>query len=187
MGSPTTNQFLSDTERLLASPRNITATLQNVARATVPHLADFCLIFLVRSNGLPCVACAHTTREGERLLRGLNRVYKITRDSPESTVADVVRTGRAHVRREIGAEPDTSRTDPQVLALHRQLGPRSALVVPIGVAPNVLGAITLAYTSSGRHYTALDLPVARRLATLVAASLGQPARRLIRLRARVRA
>ena len=60
-----------------------------------------------------------------------------------------------------------------------KLGVRSALVVPISVAPTVLGAISLCYAESGRHYTNQDLPLARRLAILIANSLCRPSRRVV--------
>ena len=145
------SQFLSDAERNIASAQNNTSALQRLARATVPHLADFCLIFRVRGNDVRCVASAHTTPEGQRLLRGLTRVYKITRNDPISTVAHVLRTGRPKLRTAIFNEPAAPVTDLRVFTLHQRLGARSALVVPIGSPPDVLGAISLSYANSGRQ------------------------------------
>lgn len=170
------NQFLSDAERTLSSANNITAALQRLARAVVPRLADFCFVFLVRRNDVRCVATAHTTAEGQRLLRGLTRVYKITRNDPVSTVAQVLRTGRPKLRTEIRSEAAAPLADLRVFTLHQRLGARSALVVPIGSAPEVLGAISLSYAESGRRYTAHDLKIARRLAALTAACLRKRAR-----------
>ena len=196
MDAPSTTQILSDAEHVLAAAGNIETGLRRIARAVVPRLADFCLIFLVKDADVECHASAHATREGDRLLRDLNRVYKITRTDPLSTVAQVVRTGRANLRGDITAETEVLRPDLRVFALHRRLGVRSALVVPIGHAPGVLGAISLSYSASGRHYTAQDLSVARRLAAAIAAAVRRGARvatpavafgprRFLRLRARV--
>ncbi|MGH9347867.1 MAG: GAF domain-containing protein [Vicinamibacterales bacterium] len=165
------NQFLSDSQRLLASADSTPAILQRVARAAVPLLADFCFIFLVRNGDVPCVASAHATPEGERLLRRLNRVYRVTRDDPVSTVAQVVRTARPRLRSEIGHEPKTPGVDLRIFTLHQRLGVRSALVVPIGSSPDVLGAISLSYAESGRRFTRQDIPIVNRLASLVAAFL----------------
>ncbi len=196
MDAPSTTEILSDAEHVLAATGNVETGLRRVARAVVPRLADFCLIFLVKGADVECRASAHVTREGDRLLRDLNRVYKITRTDPLSTVAQVVRTGRAKLRADITAETEVVQPDLRVLALHRRLGVRSALVVPIGSAPDVLGAISLLCSDSGRHYTTQDLPVARRLAAAIAAAVRRGARvaappvalgprRFLRLRARV--
>jgi hypothetical protein len=108
----------------------------------------------------------------------------------------VIRTGRPKLRTEIRSEVAAPVTDLRVFMLHRRLGVRSALVVPIADAAGVLGAISLSYADSGRRYTAQDVPEARRVGTLTAAFLrkrmatpAQPRvpiipRRPLRLRAR---
>jgi hypothetical protein len=192
------NEFLSGAERILVFGESVSATLQRVARATVPHLADFCLIFLASGVDVRCVASAHATRGGQRLVRRFARMYTITRRDPVSTVAHVLRTGQPRLRCDIRREESASRTEAGVFTLHRRLAACSALVAPIGEAPEVLGAISLSYADSGRHYTMEDLPIARRLASSTAAFLRKRAgmaardlhvpivtRRPLRLRARV--
>ena len=149
--------------------------LEGIARAAVPTLADFCLVYLLEGEQLRCVASAHATRAGDRLLRALNRVYKITRDDPESTVAQVVRLRRPSLRAEIKPEHQAPQSNGSKLArvfdLHRQLAARSALVMPIEGRFGVLGAVAFSYAQSGRQYTAADLgnaePIAHRIALAV--------------------
>jgi GAF domain len=190
-------QFLSNAERSLMSAPNEVGALQRLARSVVPHLADFCFVFLAKGRDVRCVACAHATPQGQRLLRGLTCAYKITRTDPVSTVAHVLRTGRPKLHPQIRTEAEAPVAAHRVLTLHRRLGARSALVVPIGTAPDVVGAFSFSYAESGRRYTAQDLPRARRLADAVARFLharSRPiqsashtpnvARRPLRLRAR---
>jgi GAF domain-containing protein len=162
------NQFLSDAFRIVALPRDTDVYLERVARAAVPALADFCLVYLLDGEQFRCVASAHVTRAGDRLVRALNKVYKITRDDRESTVAQVVRLRRPSLRAEIRPEhqtPDAHATElARVCDIHRQLGVRSALVVPIEGRAGVLGAVAFSYAQSGRHYSPADLPVAERVA-----------------------
>ena len=192
------NQFFSETTRHLDSSDDLAIVLPRVARSIVPELADFCLVFLERDGVVACAAAAHVSADGERLLRRLNRVYKITRDDPISTVASVLRSGRPRLRAEITSEVEAPFAHLAVFTLHRRLGTRSALVVPIGASPNVVGAISLCFAESGRRYSAQDVPPARRLANQVAAFLrgrtresGAPlpltaaGRRSVPLRARV--
>ena len=181
-------------ERAAASARSVPAALKHVARAIVPRAADFCLIFLVRGTAVRCVAAAHATAEGQRLLRSFIRAYTITVSDPVSTVAHVIRTGRPRLRGEIRSESLMPVKPRLVLALHHRLAPRSALVVPIGATPRVLGAISMSYAASGRRYTRNDVAAAMRLAGLTerilvrrlgaVAAVPPLARRPVRLRAR---
>jgi GAF domain-containing protein len=163
------NQFLYDARRLLASTASLTSTLQRIARTAVPSVADYCLIFIANEDQVPCVASAHCTDTGRRLLRALHRAYKITRSDPSSTVAHVVRSGRSQLRSDIAVEPHEAPAAVDVLSLHHRLGTRSAIVVPIGARPNVLGAISMCYTDSGRRYTTKHLSDAQQLASMIAA------------------
>jgi len=153
----------------------------------VPRVADFCFVFRAHGSAIRCVACAHRSRDGQRLVRAFARAYHLTRNDPVSTVAHVIRTGRPKLRAEIRPEASVPLIDLRVFALHRALGARSALVVPIGAAPNVIGALSLAYSDSRRRYTWEDVAAARRLAATSAVFLQRPlaSRRPLRLRARV--
>jgi GAF domain-containing protein len=151
------NQFLSDASR--------------IARSTVPVLADFCLVYLLQGDSLRCVAFAHRSRAGHRLLQALTRIYRITRDDPDSTVAQVVRLGRPSLRAIIVRDTvgDThERVAPRVAALHRRLGVRSALAVPLRGPAGVIGALALSYTESGRRYSPADVARATRIASHLA-------------------
>ena len=169
------NQFRSDAVGIAASARDTLPYLERVARAAVPVFADFYLVYLRDGEQLQCAASAHATRRGDRLLRDLNRVYKITRDHRESTVAQVVRLRRASLRSEI--RPEHQVPDPSVAKLsrvfdiHRQLAVCSALVVPIEGRAGVFGAVAFSYAESGRHYKPADVRAAERVARQVAAAL----------------
>src|SRR5687767_13717270 len=103
--------------------------LARIAAAAVPGHADFCLIHLTAGRSIVCVATAHSTPDGRRQVHALGRAYRIRIGDRSSTVAHVLATGRAALRHSIqidaGAGADT------VATLHHQLGPRSALVVPV--------------------------------------------------------
>jgi GAF domain-containing protein len=168
------NQFLSDASRIAIIDVETASALQRVARTTVPVLADFCLVYLLQREQLRCVAFTHRNRAGQRVLQALVRVYRITRDDPGSTVAQVVRTRRPSLRAAIPPENDVETTrgsSPRVAALHRRLGARSALVVPLEDPAGVIGALALSYAESGRRYTAASIvratKIARHMALLV--------------------
>jgi GAF domain-containing protein len=157
------NQFPSEVTRRLDGDGTFHRMLERIARRAVPAIGDFCLIYLLEHGHLRCAASAHVTREGERLLRALNRIYRLTPDDPLSTVARAVRTGRSQLRTEI---PETqgrfAHERPRVVEIHRRLAARSAIVVPIRADREIMGALTLSYSESGRAYSSRDLrPVER--------------------------
>jgi len=166
------NQLLSDAPSITAFSRDTPLYPEHVARAAVPAIADFCLVYLLDGEHLRCVASAHATRAGDRLLRALNRVYKITRHDGDSTVAQVVRLRRASLRGEIRPEhqaPDRRVSQlARVFDIHRQLAVRSALAVPIEGRSGVLGAVAFSYAESGRQYKPEDLRIAERVARSIA-------------------
>lgn len=166
------NLLLADASRFVASLKQHPRFLDQAIRACVPGLADFGLVYLVERDALHCGAAAHTTRTGARLLRNLNRIYKLRRNDLDSTVAQVVRIGRPALRRRI--RPEETPTDPSaapVFELHRRLGAHSALVVPIHGRDRVLGALALAYAESRRQYSRDDVPVAEHIALQIGFAL----------------
>jgi GAF domain-containing protein len=144
--------------------------LLRVADGAVPRLADFCLIHLVSGRDIACAAAVHCTPDGQRIVRSLARLYRIRRGDRLSTVATVVATGRAAVRNVIQIDRASPRPD-AVSQLHRQLDPRSVLVVPVLNNGRAVGAVSLGYAASGRAYSARDLPAGRELAARVAQAL----------------
>jgi transcriptional regulator with GAF, ATPase, and Fis domain len=137
-------------------------SIQEIARRAVPALADFTVVFMVAGRSIVGIASAHISPAGDRLLRALQRVYRIRRNDLQSTVAQVIRTGRPSLRRSIH---DDGQPAPRgsVADLHRRLGCRSALVLPIRVGSTVAGAITLCYADSGRSYAPANLAGAQRI------------------------
>jgi GAF domain-containing protein len=179
------NQFGSDATHILAPPRYAATILKRVARSIVPSRADFCFIHLADGEQLRCVASAHATRQGQRVISELDRVYRIRRTDPESTVAQVVRSGRPQLRSEIAVDAGTH-LSPRVANVHRQLGPRSAIVVPLLSGDRVIGALTLGYADSDRRYTAQHVAGAKRLAKQITGCLvdGQAASLMVKPLAR---
>ena len=147
-----------------AAARAARKTIEQIARRAVPALADFAVVFVVAGRSIVGIASAHATPAGGRLLRALQRIYRIRCDDLHSTVAHVVRTGRPALRRDIPCEQPARAPRGSITDLHRRLACRSALVLPIRVGDTVTGAVTLCYAESGRAYAQADLACARRIA-----------------------
>jgi GAF domain-containing protein len=157
-----------------AAARAARKTVQRIARGAVPALADFAVVFVVAGRSIVGIASAHVSPGGEKLLRTLQRVYRIRRDDLYSTVAQVVRTGQPSLRRGILNERAPAAPRGSIADLHRRLACRSALVLPIRVGETVTGAVTLCYAGSGRTYAPADLAGARRIAREIARTAPPP-------------
>jgi len=174
------------TLQIATADRAAHRSIREIARRAVPALADFAMVFMVAGRSIVGIASVHISPAGGRLLRALQRIYRIRRDDLQSTVAQVIRTGRPSLRRSIQYDGQPAPRG-SIADLHRRLACRSALVLPIHIGATVAGAVTLCYAGSGRTYAPGDLAGARRVARAIArtALLPVPHARATRLRAAV--
>jgi PAS domain S-box-containing protein len=142
-------------------------TLQSVARACVPLLADWCVIdVLERDGAINTLAVEHSDPAKIAWAMELREKYPPPRDVETNAVARVLETGEPELYPDVtddmlvgGAQ------DEQHLQILRELGMTSAMVVPMRSHAAVIGAITFVATKdSGRHFTAEDVKLAHELA-----------------------
>jgi hypothetical protein len=167
------DEQVRSTPPIATADRAAHRSVQEIARRAVPALADFAIVFIVAGRSIVGIASAHISPAGDRLLRALQRIYRIRRDDLQSTVAQVIRTGRPSLRRSIQHDGQPARRG-SVADLHRRLACRSALVLPIQIGPTVAGAVTLCYAGSGRTYAPGDLAGAQRVARDIARTVLLP-------------
>ncbi|HWG74566.1 MAG TPA: GAF domain-containing SpoIIE family protein phosphatase [Acidimicrobiales bacterium] len=167
--------FLLDTATALAGARDYPDTLQRLAAAAVPELADLCLIDVGEPDGtLRRMAAVHADAAKADLVDELRNNYPPDPSSPHP--------GRVAMTT---ARPSWSETmpddflrlttrDSRHLELVKALGFESYMCVPLVDGDEVLGSITLVSAGSGRVFDAadLDLPseLASRVATVVASA-----------------
>ena len=179
--------FLAAASRRLATSLDYSRTLSELARLVVPRLADFCLVDIVEEDGtIRRVAVAHV----DPLCHAL--VQRLCDYPPNATSASRITRGPSH--RYAGRPPghrrrllQTSIEDPDEREIVRQLGPRSALILPLRSRDRVLGAISLFTTTARPRYTEADLDLAGELASRAAlavdnARLYAAARRAVSVR-----
>lgn len=165
-------RLLADAGAALAESLNEAATLQQVARLAIPLLADFVAVDLMDAAGvIRRAAMAHRDPAREALVQAMNERYPLALQR-ETLVTRAIRSGAP----ELVPELDDARLralaqDEGHLRLWRALGLRSLLVAPLVARGQVLGGIVLAYSDSGRRYTAADLPFALELALRSALAL----------------
>ncbi len=157
--------YLSQASALLASSLDYESTLAEVAQLIVPHFADWCAVSIIDETNEPKqLAVAHVDPDKVRWAHELNHRYPP--DYNASTgVGQVIRTGQPELYPDI---PDellvAGAIDEEHLRLSRELGLKSAMVVPLSTLDRTVGAITIVSAESGRRYGEHDLHFAMELA-----------------------
>jgi PAS domain S-box-containing protein len=162
-------EFLARVGDVLASSMDYQQTLRNVAGLAVPLLADWCAVDLVTDDGgREPVAIAHADPEKLRTAARL-RAYEPERLDPNRGLGLLRRTGVAQLHTEI---PDellvAAAVDEEHLRLLREVGMRSALVVPLTIRERTIGGLTMVSSESGRSFDRGDLEFAEQIASRAA-------------------
>ncbi len=181
-------RFLAEASSVLSSSLDYETTLSSVARLTVPRLADWCTVTILDEEQQPRrVATAHADRSKEQLLKDLHRRYPLEKGQ-RHPIAVVLRTGEPWIKVDISADTVAGTVhNRDLFDTMRELGLRSAMVVPLWTQGRVLGALLLSRGDSRPRYTAGDLTLAQDLARRCAlavdnARLYQDAQQAIRAR-----
>jgi len=162
-------RFLLEAGELLGTSLHYIDTLEAVARAAVPSVADWATVHIVEEGVLRQVALAHVDAQKIVFAEELQRRYP---PNEQSAAGDVIRTGKSQL---VGELTDEMLREGAVDDLHyeliRELGLESYLCVPLVVQDRVLGAITLATAESGRRYDETDLRFAEELGRRAATAI----------------
>ncbi|MBW3598485.1 MAG: response regulator [Planctomycetes bacterium] len=158
-------RLLAEAGSLLSNTLDIERTLEGVAQLLVPTLGDWCAIDLMRDGRrLEHVAVVHSDPEKVALAEELRRRYPPDLGAPRG-LAKVIRTGDPELYADVSEDLlQQSAQDEEHFRILRELGLRSALVVPLTARERTLGAITLISAESQRRYHERDLAVVRELA-----------------------
>ena len=151
----------AEASEILATPLSYEERLVGLARLVVPRLADWCAVDVVEEDGaVRRLAVEHEDPEKVALAYELQRRYPTPPDAPRG-VPRVLETGEPEM---VGEIPDEflvqNVRDGRQLAMLRELGLRSYMIVPMIARGRTLGAITLVSAESGRRYGPEDLEVA---------------------------
>lgn len=162
--------FLAEAGTLLASSTlDYEATLEALTRLVVPRLADWCSVELLDEEGLTRqVSVAHVDPAKVRYAQELRQRYPPRPEDPHG-VLEVIRTGQGEFLPDI---PDellvAGARDAEHLRIARELGLRSAMVVPLTARGRTLGALSLVNAESRRRFVREDFTLAEQLAARAA-------------------
>ena len=162
-------RFLAEAGELLAASLDYEQTLEHVANAAVPTLADACLVDVYSEEGLTGIAVAHRDPAKRELVAEMRRRYPPRLDG-EHPLAAVRRSGTPIVVREVTDELLARTTrDAEHRNLVRRIGVASAMFVPLVARGHVIGVVSC-YAESRRFDDddlALALDLARRAALAI--------------------
>ncbi|MEX0762973.1 MAG: PAS domain S-box protein [Dehalococcoidia bacterium] len=163
-------RFLSDASNVLASSLDSETTLRQIARIAVPSPADWCAVDMVDPGGaIRRVAVAHIDDSKVRMAYELGRRYPPDGSSP---LRGVIASGEPLLIPEATDEMLVQAArDEEHLAMIRELGLRSAIIMPLKAQGRVLGVVTLIAAESRRRYDSTDLAMIQELARRCAAAL----------------
>jgi PAS domain S-box-containing protein len=157
--------FLAEASNVLATTLEYETTLQNLARLTVPELADWAVIDLVRADGqLELLAVAHRDPDRVALARQFRERYPPEPDAP-SGILTALRSGKPALVAEINdAMLAGVARDVEHLTLMRRLALGSVLYLPLVIRGQPVGVLTLCMAESDRHYGPPDIALAEEVA-----------------------
>jgi serine phosphatase RsbU (regulator of sigma subunit)/PAS domain-containing protein len=164
-------RFLASATQVLASSLDYDETLERVAWLTVPEFADWCGVDLLEGGAAERVALAHTDPHKLELARALGQEYPSDLTS-ETGYGAVVRTGKAELYPAITDEMIVAAArDDRHLMLVREIGMRSAMVVPMKAGGTTIGLLTFAQADSERSFDEDDLAFAEDIAARAATAV----------------
>jgi signal transduction histidine kinase len=163
--------FLAEISRVLAATLDYTQTLTNLARATVPFLADACMIYhLVGNTVLRRLALAHVNPELEELLREI-QLFDIPLEA-DIPVARVVRSGISQSEYRVAPTiGEQIHADASYQAIVRRLAPHAYICVPLIARGRRLGAVAFILTTPQRQFATDDVAFAEEVAQRAAIAL----------------
>ncbi|WP_373530564.1 PAS domain S-box protein [Nostoc sp.] len=157
-------RYLAQISSVLSSSLDYEETLEQIAKISVPQLADWCSLDILNEDGsirrLPIAHADPTKAEWARQLQQYVPDSKGT-----NVISRVLQTGQSELIPEVSDSFLVAMTQNQEhLDIVRQLGIKSAMIVPLIVRGQVLGCIRFVTTESDRRYDRSDLTLANDVA-----------------------
>jgi PAS domain S-box-containing protein len=155
--------FLAEASMLLSASLDPRKTLAKIAPLVVPRLADWCSIHVLDSEGaIQTVVVEHSDPQKRAVAREFQRRFP-SRPEDAAGVGLAIRTGEPQLYPEITEEMLVDVPEERRRTV-RELGIRSAMIVPLQARGRALGAITFASSNPSRTFGTDDLELAQDLA-----------------------
>jgi GAF domain-containing protein len=165
-------ELFHEASRALAKSLAVDETLASFARLVVPDLADWCVVELIEDGRLQTAVNAHIDPDKVRWVKAIQSEYPQDMSSLVGS-PNVVRTGESEIYPEITDDMlvSVAAGDERKLELLRSVGYRSAMIVPLLVRDESLGALTMVKAESADRFDRRSLYFAERLALQMSIAL----------------
>ncbi|HEX3457184.1 MAG TPA: SpoIIE family protein phosphatase [Candidatus Baltobacteraceae bacterium] len=163
--------FLAEASEVLAESLDLQATLNRLLGIIVPEFGDWAAIDLFDDDDrLKTVAAIHADPEKMRLVKRM--VGRYTHDRRyEPAIAEALRMRRPMVIRDVNVELLKRAAAPNLFPVIRELGPRSAVTVPLRARGRTIGSLVAYWCETPRRYADTDLPLFEELTKRAAVSI----------------
>jgi PAS domain S-box-containing protein len=154
-------QFLTEVSRALSSSLDYQETLANISRLVIPQMADWFAVDVVDAERrFELVEIAHKDPEQVAWARALREQYPVDPDA-STGLPKVVRTGQSELYANMTDEMLVAGArNEEELALARQIGYSSVMLVPLIARGRNIGVVSFVSTESDKHYDERDLALA---------------------------
>ncbi|MEH2249936.1 PAS domain S-box protein [Nostoc sp.] len=153
-------RYIAQISSVLSTSLDYEETLQQIAKISVPQLADWCSVEILNEDGsirrLPIVHADPSKAEWARKLQ-----QYIPDPKGANAIARVLQTEQPELIPEVSDSFLVETTENEEhLNIVRQLGIKSAIIVPLVARGRVLGCIKFVIAQSDRRYDRSDLTLA---------------------------
>ncbi|MEH2210732.1 PAS domain S-box protein [Nostoc sp.] len=157
-------RYIAQISSLLSTSLDYEQTLEQIAKISVPQLADWCSVDILNEDGsIRRLPIAHADPSKAELARKLQEY--VTDHKGASAITRVLQTGQSELISEVSDSLLVAATQNQEhLELVRQLGMKSVMIVPLIAKGRVLGTISFVTAESKRRYDRTDLTLATDIA-----------------------
>lgn len=165
-------KLLSEASTVLTTSLDYTETLKNLANLITPKIADWCAIDEVKADGtVNRLVVTHADPQKVRLAYDLARKYPAAA-SARYGVNHVVSTCEPELYPTISDELiEAVAQNKEHLGLIKELGLKSAILMPISGRDKIYGVMTLVLAESGRLFGKDDLSFIKELARRTALAI----------------
>ncbi len=164
--------FLGGASELLAESLDLQETLTRLAGLAFPALADFCVFDVLDTSGtIRQVAAAHRSPDRGDFGEAMARLVAPL-DHPGHPASAAIRTGKTQLTTTIDDRwLQEMAANEEHAAFIRSLGVTSYLAVPLLLGKRPIGAVTFAFSDSGRTHTPAEVSLAEELARRAAMAI----------------
>jgi len=165
-------EILADVSRELAGSLDPKVTAQAVSDATVPRLADWCIVDLRSGDGVEMVAAAHRDPALTPAVADLRLRYPPpARRRPRHAIMQAMESGMTVVSTVTDRDLGERAVDAAHLALLRRLGIGSHVVVPLAARDRVIGAVSFVRMPERSPFDADEVATAEAVAQRTALAI----------------